>query len=86
MENKSYKNNETAPPIMQGAPPPIDQRLPLIDWDRPPWNRWSFQRVSEFLPTALIRKGKVVSPLQYSLIDISDIEVKGPSGEVSNIN
>ena len=86
MEENSYKNSETAPPIMQGAPPPIEQRLPFIDWDRPPWNRWSFQRVSEFLPTALIRKGKVVSPLQYSLVDISDIEVKGPSGEVSNIN
>ena len=86
MEENSYKNSETAPPIMQGAPPPIEQRLPFIDWDRPPWNRWSFQRVSEFLSTALIRKGKVCSPLQYSLIDISDIEVKGPSGEVSNIN
>ncbi len=38
--------------IMQGFPVPLDQRVPREDWDRAPWNRWSFQHVREILPTA----------------------------------
>ena len=60
---KSYLNSETPPPIMQGAPPPPEMRMPFIDWDRPPWNRWAFQRVREFLPTAPVRRGDHVSAL-----------------------
>jgi len=40
-----------------GAPPPEEWRVPLADWDRPPWNRWAFQHVSELLPTACVRRG-----------------------------
>ena len=28
------------------------QRIPRADWDRAPWNRWTFQHVREMLPTA----------------------------------
>ncbi|MGE0004447.1 MAG: serine hydrolase domain-containing protein [Parvibaculaceae bacterium] len=28
-----------------------------MDWDRPPWNRWSFQHVREILPTAEVWRG-----------------------------
>ncbi|MEO1613276.1 MAG: 6-aminohexanoate hydrolase, partial [Pseudomonadota bacterium] len=60
---KSYLNSEIPPPIMQGSPPPPEMRMPFIDWDRPPWNRWAFQRVREFLPTAPVRRGDHVSAL-----------------------
>src|SRR5690606_36026538 len=60
---RSYRNSDTPPPIMEGAPPPADMRVPFIDWDRPPWNRWAFQRVRQILPTAPIRRGARVSPL-----------------------
>lgn len=30
---------------------------PRQDWDRAPWNRWSFQHVAEFLPTVEVWRG-----------------------------
>jgi CubicO group peptidase (beta-lactamase class C family) len=51
----SYKNSEPRLPIMRGSPPEL--RLPLAEWDRPPWNRWSFQHVREILPTAEVWRG-----------------------------
>ena len=52
----SYKNSDPVPPIMAGSPPPAAMRVPLIDWDRAPWNRWAFQHVAELVPTATIRR------------------------------
>lgn len=31
--------------------------IPRADWDRAPWNRWSFQHVRELLPTASVWRG-----------------------------
>ena len=31
---------------------------PIKDWDRPPWNRWSFQHVRELLPTVEVWRGE----------------------------
>ena len=53
----SYRNSDPRPPIMQGAPPPQGWRVPRADWDRPPWNRWSFQHVRELLPTVTVSRG-----------------------------
>ncbi|MGB0505295.1 MAG: serine hydrolase domain-containing protein [Pikeienuella sp.] len=80
----SYKNSETAPPIMQGSPPPPKMRLPMIDWDRPPWNRWAFQRVQEFLPTAPIRRGDHISLLNSAHQDISAIPFTRTDGVASS--
>ena len=69
----SYKNSDLTPPIMQGAPPPPEWRVPRIDWDRPPWNRWAFQRVREILPTAPIRRGAAASLMAERAEDIGAI-------------
>lgn len=69
----SYKNSQAKPPIMEGSPPPPDMRLPMIDWDRPPWNRWAFQHVREFLPTAPIPCAKEPSPLPEAPEDITGL-------------
>jgi CubicO group peptidase (beta-lactamase class C family) len=53
----SYRNSDPHPPIMQGSPPPQQWRVPRVDWDRPPWNRWSFQHVREILPTVTVSRG-----------------------------
>ena len=45
----------TSLPIMQGSPPKL--RVPRMDWDRAPWNRWSFQHIREILPTAEVWRG-----------------------------
>jgi len=48
--------------------------MPMSDWDRAPWNRWSFQHVDQVLPTAVVARGKEpASPLPYALQDIDDI-------------
>ena len=31
--------------LMQGFPPPLEQRVTLANWQTPPYNRWSFQHV-----------------------------------------
>ena len=51
----SYRNSESRPPIMQGTPPALVP--PKMDWDRPPWNRWSFQNIRQILPTAEVWRG-----------------------------
>ena len=52
----SYRNSDTPIPIMQGSPPRLIP--PRIDWDRAPWNRWSFQHVREMVPTAEVWRGR----------------------------
>ena len=43
--------------IMQGFPVAAGERVPFKDWDRAPWNRWSFQHIREILPTAEVWRG-----------------------------
>jgi CubicO group peptidase (beta-lactamase class C family) len=43
--------------IMQGFPVLGDQRVPRDQWDRAPWNRWSFQNVRQILPTTEVWRG-----------------------------
>jgi len=50
-----YRNSDPRPPIMQGSPPAMVP--PKLDWDRPPWNRWAFLHIREFLPTVEVWRG-----------------------------
>lgn len=43
--------------LMQGAPPPPSQHVTLANWQEGPYNRWSFQHVSELVPSAVIARG-----------------------------
>ncbi len=56
-------------------------RLPLIDWDRAPWNRWSFQHVREIVPSAQIRRGDVVTALPAATGTLESLGFRGPDGE-----
>lgn len=80
---RSYKNSDPMPPIMQGSPPPPDMRVPLIDWDRAPWNRWSFQHVRELVPTACIRRGEKVTPLPAASGSLDALKFRGLDGEIT---
>ncbi len=35
----------------------MHQRIPRNDWDRAPWNRWSFQNVRQLVPTVEVWRG-----------------------------
>ncbi|MBK8085169.1 MAG: serine hydrolase [Devosia sp.] len=51
------------------------------DWDRPPWNRWSFQHVREILPTAEIWRGRgPVRDLPRREEQLDDLPVEGFGG------
>jgi CubicO group peptidase (beta-lactamase class C family) len=45
---------------------------PRADWDRAPWNRWSFQHIREILPTTEVWRG--YGPEQKLAYDLQDIE------------
>jgi CubicO group peptidase (beta-lactamase class C family) len=58
------KNDTTAPGIsyqdlklMQGYPPPREKQIAQNNWDSPPYNRWSFQHMSQLFPVAPIHRG-----------------------------
>lgn len=76
----SFFNSDPRPPIMEGSPPPPEWRLPRIDWDRPPWNRWAFQHIREFLPTAPVMRGETVSALPEAPEPIEQIVFEGAQG------
>ena len=76
----SYRNSDPRPPIMVGSPPPPEMRPPMIDWDRPPWNRLAFQNIRQILPTAAIRRADVPSPLPTASGDLDGFEYLGPGG------
>ncbi|MBN9071656.1 MAG: serine hydrolase [Rhizobiales bacterium] len=62
-------------PARPGAP-----IIPREDWDRAPWNRWTFQHVREMVPTAQVWRGEgPASPLPEAHQDIDAIgfEVDG---------
>ena len=60
------------PKIMQGFPVLGDQRVPRDQWDRAPWNRWSFQNVRQILPTTEVWRGN--SPVWDFRRDPQDLE------------
>lgn len=60
---RSYKNSDSAPPIMAGSPPPPEMRPPRADWDRAPWNRWAVQ--TEW--AQLSKHAKVTKAIDYLL-------------------
>lgn len=56
-------------PAVPGGP-----LVPREDWDRAPWNRWSFQHVRELVPTAQVWRGPgPASPLPAALQEIDAI-------------
>ena len=75
----SFKNSDVRLPIMEGSPPKLVP--PRLDWDRPPWNRWSFQHVREILPTAEIWRGYgPVRALPRTDADLDNLSVADAAG------
>ena len=59
--------------------------VPREDWDRAPWNRWSFQHVRELVPTTTVWRGPgPVSPLSPDFQAIDAIAFK-LDGEMDTI-
>jgi CubicO group peptidase (beta-lactamase class C family) len=55
--------------------------VPTSEWDRPPWNRWSFQHVRDILPTVEVRRGHgPVRMLPRDEQQLDGVLVKGTGG------
>ncbi|NLS21140.1 serine hydrolase [Rhizobium sp. P40RR-XXII] len=61
--------------------------IPRQDWDRAPWNRWTFQHVRDMVPTTQVWRGPgPASPLLVALQPIDSIafETEGQAGTVGS--
>ena len=64
----------TSLPFFRDPTSPGNPVIPRQEWDRAPWNRWTFQHVREMLPTAQVWRGAgPASPLPVDLRDIDAI-------------
>ena len=69
-----------------GAGPPFGIAVPRMDWDRAPWNRWSFQHIRKILPTAEVWRGdKPVRELPRHDRDLDSLIVKSVGGEATSL-
>lgn len=84
---QSYKNSQSLPSGMQGSTSDLAQRVPAMDWDRPPWNRWAFQHISQLLSTAPIQCNReFTSPFQVSHQNIETISFERDNGIKTTVN
>ena len=61
--------------------------VPKIDWDRPPFNRWSFHHIREILPTAEVWRGRgSVREFARNEIDLENLAVKSVVGAPSHLD
>lgn len=58
--------------------------IPRQDWDRAPWNRWSFQHVREMVPTAEVWRGaNPPHAFKRSPRHLTDLRFKSARGEIT---
>ncbi|SFU08771.1 serine hydrolase domain-containing protein [Sedimentitalea nanhaiensis] len=78
--NRSYRNCDPTPPIMQGSPVPPEWRIPPQDWDAPPWNRWAFQHMRELVTTVDVPRGPTVWDLPGAGSDVDAVAFSDNQG------
>ena len=72
--------------IMQGFPVPPENRVPHQDWDRAPWNRWTFQNVRDVVPTTEVWRGTgPVRKLEQDSRNIENTDFKTADGHHSTL-
>jgi hypothetical protein len=65
---------------------PSAAQVPRSEWDRAPWNRWSFQHIGDILPTAVVSRGTgPVRELPRRLEALDDLLVRGIGGEATTL-
>ncbi len=72
--------------LMRGFPVARGNRIPRQEWDRPPWNRWSFQHIREILPTTEVWRGRgPVWKLPCGSRDLDEIEFDDVEDRSTNV-
>jgi len=62
------------PGLMQGFPPPPEQRVDRGNFMASPHNRWAFQRIRELQPTREVHRGiSLVAPLEIAPLELGAV-------------
>lgn len=78
------RNTDAFLPFDQRSPPALFP--PRMEWDRAPWNRWSFQNMREIVPTAEVWRGAGrLRELPNHVEAINDLVVESVSGAASTL-
>ncbi len=66
---------------MQGYPPSREKQVGLHNWDSPPYNRWSFQHMSQLFPVAAIHRSPgPVTELERNERSLDDVRFQRVDG------
>jgi len=72
--------------IDQGLPLPSEQRIPREQWDRAPWNRWTFQNVRQMVPTTEVWRGNgPVREFEHNLQNLGDVEFSDADANTTSL-
>jgi CubicO group peptidase (beta-lactamase class C family) len=72
--------------VMRGFPPSPDRRVTLDNWDRPPFNRWSFLNVRQVIPTAEVGRGDGPATLfEQAGRDLGEVAFEELSGRPTTV-
>ena len=74
------QHDMTGIPTFRDPTRPMASAIPREDWDRAPWNRWTFQHVREIVPTVQVWRGPGPAsdlPAAFRDIDAIDFELDG---------
>ncbi|MEO6608487.1 MAG: serine hydrolase [Aestuariivirga sp.] len=67
--------------------PAPNRPIPALEWDRPPWNRWSFLNMREVVPTVEVWRGtKASTPLERSEKPLGNVSVKSLEGTACSLD
>lgn len=61
------------------------QQVSRTDWDRAPWNRWSFQHVGEIVPTVAVQRRGPIRSLPRDERDLDALPVVGLDGQPTTL-
>ena len=71
---------------MKWFPVAPDKRVPRDEWDRAPWNRWSFQHIREILPTTEVWRGDgPVWRFEENPVDLDPVAFTSHSGQSTTV-
>ena len=79
--------NPAAVPLMQGFPPPPEQRVTWHNFMTPPHNRWAFQNMERIRPGIVIERGsQPVRALPAAANHLEDFSFESASGDILSLH
>jgi CubicO group peptidase (beta-lactamase class C family) len=79
--NANVINSFSVLPLGKSALLPEGQRVDNRNWTRPPFNRWSFQRVQQFTRTLRVARAKNTSELSQAAKNLEGVSFIDSAGE-----